>query len=300
MKVKLISYSKPVIEGLNTPTDLVAYCARVSNPSNQHNSETSEKLIQYLIKHKHWSPLELCNVVLEIETTRDIARQILRHRSFSFQEFSQRYADPIKDLEFVMREARLQDPKNRQNSISEGRDLEISDESEAAIQQKLRVTDFRHVIEAFDLVKLSQPDLRLVLAGSPGYGYQDIEKAMNKSEYKKDIINLSRVNNLEKFTLYQHTRAVLYPSFYEGFGFPILEALQQGVPVIASDIPSSREVGNSMIEYIEVDNIKAWAKAMIAALQKDKLKSDIQARQEYTQKFDFKDTIEQTKNIILK
>lgn len=125
MKVKLISYSKPVIEGLNTPTDLVAYCARVSNPSNQHNSETSEKLIQYLIKHKHWSPLELCNVVLEIETTRDIARQILRHRSFSFQEFSQRYADPIKDLEFVMREARLQDPKNRQNSISEGVDVMI-------------------------------------------------------------------------------------------------------------------------------------------------------------------------------
>lgn len=125
MKVKLISYSKPVIEGLNTPTDLVAYCARVSNPSNQYNSETSEKLIQYLIKHKHWSPLELCNVVLEIETTRDIARQILRHRSFSFQEFSQRYADPIKDLEFVMREARLQDPKNRQNSISEGVDVMI-------------------------------------------------------------------------------------------------------------------------------------------------------------------------------
>jgi len=156
------------------------------------------------------------------------------------------------------------------------------------------------IIEAFDLVKLSQPDLKLVLAGSPGYGYQDIAKAINKSEYKKDIINLNRVNNLEKFTLYQHTRAVLYPSFYEGFGFPILEALQKGVPVIASDISSSREVGNSMIEYIEVDNIKAWAKAMILSLQKDQTKSDIQARQAYAQKFDFKDTIEQTKNIILK
>jgi thymidylate synthase (FAD) len=117
MKVTLVSYSKPVLEGLDTPTDLVAYCARVSNPSNQINSETAEKLIKYLIKHQHWSPLEMATMCLEIETTRDIARQILRHRSFSFQEFSQRYADPTKDLEFVTRQARLQDPKNRQNSI---------------------------------------------------------------------------------------------------------------------------------------------------------------------------------------
>lgn len=117
MKVKLISYSKPVLEGLDTPTDLVAFCARVSNPSNQINSETSEKLIKYLIKHQHWSPLEMATMCLEIETTRDIARQILRHRSFSFQEFSQRYADPVKELEFVLREARLQDEKNRQNSV---------------------------------------------------------------------------------------------------------------------------------------------------------------------------------------
>ena len=117
MKVKLVSYSKPVLEGLDTPTDLVAFCARVSNPSNQMNSDTAEKLIKYLINNQHWSPLEMASMCLEIETTRDIARQILRHRSFSFQEFSQRYADPTKDLEFVTREARLQDPKNRQNSI---------------------------------------------------------------------------------------------------------------------------------------------------------------------------------------
>jgi thymidylate synthase (FAD) len=97
--------------------DLVAYCARVSNPDNQNNKETNEKLVKYLMKHKHWSPLEMVSVCLEVETTRDIARQILRHRSFSFQEFSQRYADPTKDLEFEIRQARLQDPKNRQNSI---------------------------------------------------------------------------------------------------------------------------------------------------------------------------------------
>ena len=98
--------------------ELIAFCARVSNPSNQFNTDTSEKLIKYLIKHKHWSPLEMVSACLEIETTRDIARQILRHRSFSFQEFSQRYADPTKDLSFVLREARLQDTKNRQNSIA--------------------------------------------------------------------------------------------------------------------------------------------------------------------------------------
>jgi len=121
VKVKLISYSKPSTEmygeGLMDVQELVAFCARVSNPSNQFNTETSEKLIKYLVKNKHWSPLEMVSACLEIETTRDIARQILRHRSFSFQEFSQRYADPTKDLSFVLREARLQDEKNRQNSI---------------------------------------------------------------------------------------------------------------------------------------------------------------------------------------
>ena len=128
MKTKLISYtqarpgptdfqvgSKP---GEISMLDLVAYCARVSNPDNQNNSATNEKLVKYLIKHKHWSPLEMVSVCMEVETTRDIGRQLLRHRSFSFQEFSQRYADPTKDLEFEIREARLQDPKNRQNSVA--------------------------------------------------------------------------------------------------------------------------------------------------------------------------------------
>jgi thymidylate synthase (FAD) len=121
MQVKLVSYSQASDEfknlGLGNVQELVAFCARVSNPSNQFNSDTSEKLINYLIKHQHWSPLEMVYVCMEITTTRDIARQILRHRSFSFQEFSQRYADPTQDLDFVIREARLQDTKNRQNSI---------------------------------------------------------------------------------------------------------------------------------------------------------------------------------------
>jgi thymidylate synthase (FAD) len=120
LKVKLVGYTQPskeFIEDFKTAKELVAYCARVSNPSNQLNSETADKLLNYLSKHKHWSPFEMASATLEIETTRDIARQFLRHRSFSFQEFSQRYADPTKDLEFVIREARLQDTKNRQNSI---------------------------------------------------------------------------------------------------------------------------------------------------------------------------------------
>jgi len=121
MNVKMVSFSAPtqefIEEGIDDVQQLVAFCARVSNPSNQNNKDTSEKLIRYLIKHQHWSPLEMTSMCLEIETTRDIARQILRHRSFSFQEFSQRYADPTKDLAFVGREARLQDTKNRQNSV---------------------------------------------------------------------------------------------------------------------------------------------------------------------------------------
>lgn len=122
MKVNLVSYTKPagILEesDVKTLTDLVAYCARVSNPTNQMNSVTSEKLIKYLIKHKHWSPLEMVDVTMEVETTRDIARQMLRHRSFSFQEFSQRYSDvsSLGDM-FEYSEVRMQDLKNRQNSV---------------------------------------------------------------------------------------------------------------------------------------------------------------------------------------
>lgn len=118
MSVKLISYTQPVEHiDMEDAQELIAYCARVSNPANQHNTETSDKLVKYLIKHKHWSPLEMVSATIEINAPRDIARQILRHRSFSFQEFSQRYADPTKDLTFITREPRLQDDKNRQNSI---------------------------------------------------------------------------------------------------------------------------------------------------------------------------------------
>lgn len=147
MKVNLISYSKPArhmaAEGLMDAQDLIAYCARVSNPSNQFNTETSEKLINYLIKHKHWSPLEMVSACIEIETTRDIARQILRHRSFSFQEFSQRYADPTKDLHFEVREARMQDTKNRQNSVI----LDMTNPSDRELQ-RLWVEKQQQVIAA--------------------------------------------------------------------------------------------------------------------------------------------------------
>ena len=128
MKVEMISYSQPESHFAENMTELVAFCARVSNPANQDNKETSEKLIRYLVKHQHWSPLEMVSMCLELTTTRDIARQILRHRSFSFQEFSQRYADPTTELDeaFVLREARLQDTKNRQNSV----ELDMNDEAQ--------------------------------------------------------------------------------------------------------------------------------------------------------------------------
>ena len=153
MNVRLLSYSQPTEEfasqGIGDAQELIAYCARVSNPSNQFNTDTSEKLIRYLVRHQHWSPLEMVSACMEITTTRDIARQILRHRSFSFQEFSQRYADPTKDLEFVLREARLQDPKNRQNSIeliadtSQSRNLAIGWER---AQQRVKMA----AIEAYE------------------------------------------------------------------------------------------------------------------------------------------------------
>ena len=141
MKVRLISHTQPDnIIGVDDAQELIAYCARVSNPGNQNNKETSDKLIKYLIKHKHWSPLEMVNACIEIETTRDIARQILRHRSFSFQEFSQRYADPTKDLSFEAREARLQDPNNRQNSMP----LDFDMEDERRLNEDFRMK--QHVL----------------------------------------------------------------------------------------------------------------------------------------------------------
>jgi thymidylate synthase (FAD) len=148
VNVRLISFSQPTPEfqelGINDAQELIAYCARVSNPANQLNKETSEKLIRYLIKNQHWSPLEMVSACIEIETTRDIARQILRHRSFSFQEFSQRYADPTQDLSFVMRDARLQDPKNRQNSV----------ELEPTLGNSLLDNEWRH--RQLAMIKLAQ------------------------------------------------------------------------------------------------------------------------------------------------
>jgi thymidylate synthase (FAD) len=146
MKARLIGYTQPCdIIGLDNVQDLIAYCARVSNPTNQINSETSERLLKYLMKHKHWSPFEMASATLEVETTRDIARQFLRHRSFSFQEFSQRYANPKdQDNNFVLREARLQDPKNRQNSI----ELDMSDEYEGGLQDRWCQVQERLIEEA--------------------------------------------------------------------------------------------------------------------------------------------------------
>lgn len=147
MKVKLISYSEPAKEIRNKILDaqeLIAYCARVSNPSNQFNTETSEKLIRYLVKHKHWSPLEMVSACLEIETTRDIARQLLRHRSFSFQEFSQRYANPVEDLQFKIRDARYQDTKNRQNS----NDLDLENDLDRQIAYQWEMMQTRVITEA--------------------------------------------------------------------------------------------------------------------------------------------------------
>ena len=163
MQVRLISYSQAPDEGfigLETPQDLVAYAARVSNPSNQSNRETADKLLKYLIKHKHWSPFEMASACLEIETTRDIARQILRHRSFSFQEFSQRYADPTKDLEFVKREARLQDEKNRQNSV-EIDDPKLQDEWDTL--QDLFIEDVRQAYQWAIAKGIAKEQARAVL-----------------------------------------------------------------------------------------------------------------------------------------
>jgi thymidylate synthase (FAD) len=165
MKVELISYSQPAEYFAENMTELIAFCARVSNPSNQNNKETSEKLIRYLIKNSHWSPLEVVNVCLEITTTRDIARQILRHRSFSFQEFSQRYADPTKDLDFIIREARLQDTKNRQNSIP--LDMNNDEHRQIAYQwenlQKDLIAKSRHVYEWAVLKGIAKEQARAVL-----------------------------------------------------------------------------------------------------------------------------------------
>ena len=145
-EVNLVSISKPsAYTECNTAEELVAWAARVSNPSNQNNTATANKLVGYLIRNQHWSPLEMVHVSMEIKTTRDIARQILRHRSFSFQEFSQRYADPTRDLGFVRREARLQDRKNRQNSVELTPDENrLAEEWQVIQQQAINAAEFAY------------------------------------------------------------------------------------------------------------------------------------------------------------
>lgn len=148
MKVRLVGYTQPseeFKEHFKDAKELIAFCARVSNPSNQYNNTTADALIKYLIKHLHWSPLELASATIEVETTRDIARQFLRHRSFSFQEHSNRYANPVADLGFVLREARLQDTKNRQNSI----ELDSEDEEQRFVAAEWN----RRQQDVIDLVK---------------------------------------------------------------------------------------------------------------------------------------------------
>lgn len=153
MKTRLFSYSQPPAGETNTVDasvlDMVAYCARVSNPSNQNNKETAARLVQYLIRNKHWSPLEMVSMTLEIETTRDIARQLLRHRSFSFQEFSQRYADPTTDLDLIPREARFQDTTNRQNSIP----LDMENEDHRRLNEQFRMMQMEHIHKAKEIYK---------------------------------------------------------------------------------------------------------------------------------------------------
>ena len=141
---KIVAITKPLIENVNSAEEFIAYCARVSNPNNQMNNETAPKLLKYCLKNKHWSIFEMINIVMVITTTRDIARQILRHRSFSFQEFSQRYADPTKSLGFSLKEARLQDKKNRQNSI------EIQDDELDAQWKNVQMNIIQEANYAYD------------------------------------------------------------------------------------------------------------------------------------------------------
>lgn len=141
---KIVAITKPLIENVNSAEEFIAYCARVSNPNNQMNNETAPKLLKYCLKNKHWSIFEMINIVMVITTTRDIARQILRHRSFSFQEFSQRYADPTKSLGFSLKEARLQDKKNRQNSI------EIQDDELEAQWKNVQMNIIQEANYAYD------------------------------------------------------------------------------------------------------------------------------------------------------
>jgi len=160
-EAKIIAITNPLIEGVQTAEQLIAYAARVSNPANQVNNETSEKLLRYCIRNKHFSVFEMVNVVMQIDTTRDIARQILRHRSFSFQEFSQRYADPTKDLGFVTRQARMQDTKNRQNSIVNYDAVALNDEWES--RQLELIEKAKDIYEWAVLAGIAKEQARAVL-----------------------------------------------------------------------------------------------------------------------------------------
>lgn len=211
---KIVAITNPIIEGINTAEDFIAYCARVSNPSNQMNTETSEKLLKYCIKHKHFSIFEMVNIVMQIDTTRDIARQILRHRSFSFQEFSQRYADPTDDLGFMRREARLQDQNNRQNSIET--DDKILQGTWQVIQDKYveqAIIDYKWAIEhgiakeqARSILPEGLTKSRLYMQGSlrSWIHYIELRSANGTQKEHQDVAISAQRQLLEHFPFLKH------------------------------------------------------------------------------------------------
>jgi thymidylate synthase (FAD) len=209
MQVNLISITKPSIDGIETAEDFIVYTARVSNPSNQMNTLTGPKLIKYCINHKHWSIFEQCFLTLEVTTTRDIGRQILRHRSYTFQEFSGRYADPTQELGFTIREARLQDPKNRQNSIeTDDKELEREWHARQKKVQEITKENYDWAIQngiAKELARAVLPEglimTKMYMSGSlrSFIHWIDVRSGEDTQKEHREIANKSREEILKYF-----------------------------------------------------------------------------------------------------
>ena len=214
---KIVAITKPDVDGITTAEEFIAYCARVSNPSNQMNTETSEKLLKYCIKHKHFSIFEMVNIVMQIDTTRDIARQILRHRSFSFQEFSQRYADPTDDLGFIARDARLQDQKNRQNSV-ETTDKTLQDTWKVMQDKYIEqaIVDYKWAIDhgiakeqARSILPEGLTKSRLYMNGTlrSWIHYIELRSSNGTQKEHRDVATSAREQLLEHFPFLKHVWA---------------------------------------------------------------------------------------------
>ena len=286
-------------ELLTNPVDVFYTPASILPPIHPKKSILVVHGLEYEAFPQAYSLFRFWHLALFTQLSAEWASTVITPTQSTREDLSSEYGIELNKINVVLSGIPESDISTEADQIRQEITLFKTEQYILMIGRKELRKNIITLIEAFNQVKKTHSQIKLILAGEPGYGYKDIKKTIEKSEYSNDIIELGRVTDKEKDILYQYAHIVAYPSYYEGFGFPILEALQYGATVLASDIPSSQEIGEDMIEYIQTEDILAWAQAIQNTLNTPITAEIKKQRKEYVTKFNFADTIQKTQNIIL-